>query len=48
MEKELYDVKICEEDMVIPTYEVGEPNKNPIFSEKGFTRGAPGRFILIR
>lgn len=43
MEKELYDVKICEEDMVIPTYEVGEPNKNPIFSEKRVYQGSSGK-----
>ena len=27
-------VRIWEEDVVIPTYEVGEPDKNPMFLEK--------------
>ncbi|NLK27584.1 MAG: DUF5107 domain-containing protein [Clostridiales bacterium] len=43
MEKELYGVRICEEDMVIPTYEVGEPNKNPIFSENRVYQGSTGK-----
>ena len=28
------EVKIWEEDVVIPTYEIGAAEKNPIFSEK--------------
>ncbi|OUQ12776.1 hypothetical protein B5E82_17690 [Lachnoclostridium sp. An138] len=28
------EVKIWEERIVIPTYEVGEPDKNPMFLEK--------------
>ena len=34
-------VRIWEEDVVIPTYEVGEPDKNPMFLEK---RGLSGKF----
>ena len=28
------EVKIWEEEVVIPTYEIGEPDKNPMFLEK--------------
>ena len=27
-------VKVWEENIVIPTYEIGKPEKNPIFLEK--------------
>lgn len=43
MNKANYDVSIYEKDIVIPTYEVGEPNKNPIFSEKRVYQGSSGK-----
>lgn len=36
-------VKIWEEDVVIPTYEVGEPDKNPMFLEKRVYQGSSGK-----
>lgn len=35
-------VHIWEEDVVIPTYGVGEPNKNPMFLEKRVYQGSSG------
>jgi len=36
-------VKIWEETVEIPTYEVGEPDKNPMFLEKRVYQGSSGR-----
>ncbi|WP_314587987.1 DUF5107 domain-containing protein [Paenibacillus terrigena] len=36
-------VKVWEETMDIPTYEVGEPDKNPMFLEKRVYQGSSGR-----
>ncbi len=36
------NVKIWEEKVVIPTYEIGEPEKNPIFLEKRVYQGSSG------
>lgn len=36
-------VKAWEEKIIIPTYEIGEPEKNPIFSEKRVYQGSSGR-----
>lgn len=37
------EVRIWEEDVVIPTYEIGAAEKNPIFSEKRVYQGSSGR-----
>ena len=37
------EVRIWEEDVVIPTYEVGEPDKNPMFLEKRVYQGSSGK-----
>ncbi|CAG7600587.1 Lipopolysaccharide assembly protein B [Paenibacillus solanacearum] len=36
-------VRVWEEDKVIPTYETGEPDKNPMFLEKRVYQGSSGR-----
>ena len=36
-------VKIWKEDVVIPTYEVGAPDKNPMFLEKRVYQGSTGK-----
>ncbi len=36
------DVKVWEEDVVIPTYGVGKPEKNPIFLERRVYQGSSG------
>lgn len=36
-------VRIWKEDVVIPTYEVGEPDKNPMFLEKRVYQGSSGK-----
>lgn len=36
-------VKIWEEDVSIPTYEAGEPDKNPMFLEKRVYQGSSGK-----
>lgn len=36
-------VQIWEEDALIPTYEVGEPDKNPMFLEKRVYQGSSGK-----
>ena len=36
-------VRVWEEDVVIPTYEVGEPDKNPMFLEKRVYQGSSGK-----
>ena len=35
-------VKVWQEDIVIPTYEVGKPEKNPMFLEKRVYQGSSG------
>lgn len=40
-------VRIWEESVVIPTYEVGAPDKNPMFLEKRVYQGSSGRYIPI-
>lgn len=37
------EVRIWEENVVIPTYEVGEPDKNPMFLEKRVYQGSSGK-----
>ncbi|MDO5345791.1 MAG: DUF5107 domain-containing protein [Lachnospiraceae bacterium] len=37
------DVRIWEEEVIIPTYEIGAAEKNPIFSEKRVYQGSSGR-----
>lgn len=37
------NVKIWEEEVSIPTYEVGEPDKNPMFLEKRVYQGSSGK-----
>ncbi len=39
-------VKAWIEKVTIPTYEVGTPDKNPMFFEKGFIREVAVSFIL--
>lgn len=36
-------VRIWEEETIIPTYEVGEPDKNPMFLEKRVYQGSSGK-----
>jgi len=36
------EVKVWNEDVAIPTYEIGEPEKNPIFLEKRVYQGSSG------
>jgi len=36
-------VRIWEEEMVIPTYEVGKPGRNPIFSDNRVYQGSTGK-----
>ncbi|WP_136480751.1 DUF5107 domain-containing protein [Cognatitamlana onchidii] len=38
----IHPVKAWKEDVVIPTYEIGEPEKNPIFLEKRVYQGSSG------
>src|SRR6202012_491720 len=35
-------VKVWEEDIIIPTYGVGKPDKNPMFFEKRVYQGSSG------
>ena len=37
------EVKLWEEDVIIPTYGVGNPDKNPMFLEKRVYQGSSGR-----
>ena len=39
----MQEVRIWEEAVVIPTYEVGEPDKNPMFLEKRVYQGSCGK-----
>lgn len=41
--RELEKVKVWEEAVVIPTYKVGKPNKNPMFLEKRVYQGSSGK-----
>jgi hypothetical protein len=36
------------EKVIIPTYGIGKPEKNPMFLENGFIRGVAAWFIHIR
>lgn len=36
-------VSVWEEDVIIPTYPVGKPNKNPMFLEKRVYQGSSGK-----
>ena len=36
-------VKVWEQDIVIPTYQTGVPDKNPMFLEKRVYQGSSGR-----
>lgn len=35
------EVRIWEEEVIIPTYEIGAAEKNPIFSENEYIREVP-------
>ncbi|MCR5791139.1 MAG: DUF5107 domain-containing protein [Lachnospiraceae bacterium] len=37
------EVKVWEEDVIIPTYEIGEADKNPMFLEKRVYQGSSGK-----
>lgn len=37
------EVKVWEEELILPTYEIGDAEKNPIFSEKRVYQGSSGR-----
>ena len=39
-------VKAWREKVVIPTYEVGKPEKNPIFLEKRVYQGSSGEMCI--
>ena len=41
------EVRAWQEEIVLPTYEIGAEEKNPIFLEKRVTRVVAGRYILI-
>ncbi|NLK74677.1 MAG: DUF5107 domain-containing protein [Clostridiales bacterium] len=43
MSEQLFNVKVWEEDLVIPTYEVGKPTKNPMFTEQRVYQGSSGK-----
>ncbi len=43
MERTFEEVKAWEEKVNIPTYEIGEADKNPIFSERRVYQGSSGR-----
>lgn len=43
MNEQIKGVKVWEEDIIIPTYEVGEPDKNPMFLEKRVYQGSSGK-----
>ncbi len=47
-DKKMEEVKVWQEDMHIPTYEPGEPQKNPMFLEGGCTREAVEKSIPTR
>ncbi len=37
------EARVWEEEVVIPTYEVGKPDKNPMFLEKRVYQGSSGK-----
>ena len=39
-------VKVWEENVTIPTYEIGEPDKNPMFLEKRVYQEVREKYIL--
>ena len=43
MEVKMGEVNIWEEHIIIPTYEVGKPDKNPMFLEKRVYQGSTGK-----
>ena len=43
MEKNIREVQVWEERITIPTYEVGTPDKNPMFFEKRVYQGSSGK-----
>ena len=43
MNEENSYVKIWEQDIVIPTYPIGAPDKNPMFLEKRVYQGSSGK-----
>jgi len=42
MGNEFTGVKVWEEEVMIPTYQIGEADKNPIFSERRVYQGSSG------
>ena len=42
------EVKVWEEDVLLPTYGIGKPEKNPMFLENVFIRAAVVLSIPIR
>ena len=36
-------VRVWEEEVIIPTYAIGEPDKNPMFLEKRVYQGSSGK-----
>ena len=42
------EVRAWEEDIMLPTYEIGKEEKNPIFLEKRVIREVADQSILIR
>ena len=40
-------VKVWEEDILLPTYGIGKPEKNPMFLENVCIREAAGSYIRI-
>ena len=43
MENSIREVRVWEEKITIPTYEVGTPDKNPMFFEKRVYQGSSGK-----
>ncbi|HEY5583074.1 MAG TPA: DUF5107 domain-containing protein [Ruminiclostridium sp.] len=43
MKEENFDVKMWEQDIIIPTYPTGAPDKNPMFLEKRVYQGSSGK-----
>lgn len=41
------EVRAWEEDILLPTYEIGKEEKNPIFLEKRVYQGSSGAVFLI-
>ena len=42
-DRRMEEVKVWEEEVVIPTYEPGEPQKNPMFLEGRVYQGSSGK-----